>query len=195
MDFVPDFLDFDCQLRNIGEIRDNTTELKGGKRVNRMKLGIHQLKWEMDSLCSVLKLGRLYYEATGDATPFDGRWREAVELIIHTFYAMQAPLDPTNFTQVNYTFQTVTTENKDTASHGIGRFHRWTGMIRTLFMPSDDSTRLPYFVPANAFAVTELLGTAALLRNLSTTSEDAALAKKAEVRSRHISPPNSPDFT
>ena len=31
-------------------------------------------------------------------------------------------------------------------------------MIRTLFMPSDDSTRLPYFVPANAFAVTELLG-------------------------------------
>ena len=29
-----------------------------------------------------------------------------------------------------YTFQTLTTENKDTASHGIGRFHRWTGMIR-----------------------------------------------------------------
>jgi hypothetical protein len=57
---------------------------------------------------------------------------------------MQSPLDPTNFTQVNYTFQTLTTEPKDTAAHGIGRNHRWTGMIRTLFMPSDDSTRLPY---------------------------------------------------
>ena len=134
----------------------------------------------MDSLCSVLKLGRLYFEATGDATPFDSRWREAVQLIIHTFYAMQAPLDPTNFTQINYTFQTVTTEPKDTAAHGIGRNHKWIGMIRTLFMPSDDSTRLPYFVPANAFAVTELIGTAALLRNISTTAADGALAKKAE---------------
>jgi hypothetical protein len=31
---------------------------------------------------------------------------------------------------VPYTFQTLTTENKDTASHGIGRFHRWTGALR-----------------------------------------------------------------
>jgi meiotically up-regulated gene 157 (Mug157) protein len=89
--------------------------LLAGKRVDRMKLGVHQLKWEMDSLCSVLKvrgysatlpnssrlywgisiesngswwlmtacprlhcsvlkLGRLYYEATADASPFDARW-------------------------------------------------------------------------------------------------------------------------
>ena len=69
---------------------DNVTELKHGKRVDRMKPGIHQLKWEMDSLCSVLKLGRLYFEATEDPSPFDGRWREAVGLILDTFYAMQA---------------------------------------------------------------------------------------------------------
>lgn len=50
-------------------------------------------------------------------------------------------------------------------------------MIRTLFMPSDDSTRLPYFVPANAFAVTELRHTAALLLNISKTPADATLAK------------------
>ena len=160
--------------------RDNTTMLKHGKRVNGMQLGIHQRKWEMDSLCSVMKLGRLYFEATGDATPFDSRWREAIKLILHTFRQMQSPLDPTNFTQVNYTFQTVTTEPKDTAAHGIGRNHRWTGMIRTLFMPSDDSTRLPYFVPANAFAVTELRGTARLLRNISSSAADTTLAQQAE---------------
>ena len=53
-------------------------------------------------------------------------------------------------------------------------------MIRTLFMPSDDSTRLPYFVPANAFAVTELRGTARLLRNISSSIADVTLAKHAE---------------
>ena len=105
--------------------RDNTTRMAAdGKRVDGMLLGIHQRKWEMDSLCSVLKLGRLYYEATADARPFDARWRDAVRLIIHTFRAMQAPLDPTNFTSINYTFQTLTTEPKDTAAHGIGRNHR-----------------------------------------------------------------------
>ena len=34
--------------------RDNTTMLKDGKRVDGMQLGIHQRKWEMDSLCSVM---------------------------------------------------------------------------------------------------------------------------------------------
>jgi hypothetical protein len=33
--------------------RDNTTMMKDGQRVNGMQLGIHQRKWEMDSLCSV----------------------------------------------------------------------------------------------------------------------------------------------
>jgi meiotically up-regulated gene 157 (Mug157) protein len=47
-------------------------------------------------------------------------------------------------------------------------------MIRTSFLPSDDSPRLPYFVPANAFACTELRGVAALLRNLSTSSPSSA---------------------
>ena len=70
--------------------------------------------------------------------------------------------------------QTLTYEPKDTSPHGIGRNHRWTGMIRTSFLPSDDSPRLPYFVPANAFACTELRGVAALLRNLSTSSPSSA---------------------
>jgi meiotically up-regulated gene 157 (Mug157) protein len=43
--------------------KDNTTEIDPatGKRVNGMKPGIHQRKWEMDSLASVLKLSRLYH--------------------------------------------------------------------------------------------------------------------------------------
>jgi len=136
-----------------------------------MSLGVHQRKWEMDSLSSMLKLGRLYYEATGDATPFTqgvagARWAKAVALVVDTYRAMQRPLTPDNFTSVNYTFQTLTNEPKDTAAHGIGRAHRWTGLIRTLFLPSDDSVRLPYHVPGNAFAVVELRGAAAMMREM-----------------------------
>jgi meiotically up-regulated gene 157 (Mug157) protein len=163
-------------------LKDNTTMIdpKTGKRIDGMRTGIHQRKWEMDSLAAVMKVGRLYYNVTEDARPFDGRWREAIALIIHTFRAQQQPLDPTNFTSVNYTFQTLTMEPKDTSAHGIGRNHRWTGMIRTAFLPSDDSPRLPYFVPANAFAVTELLATAELLRKLGGGQPDADLAQQAE---------------
>jgi meiotically up-regulated gene 157 (Mug157) protein len=58
----------------------------------------------MDSLCSVMKLSRLYFEATGDARPFDERWRTAIQLIIRTFREMQRPLTPLNFTSVRAFF-------------------------------------------------------------------------------------------
>lgn len=165
---------------------DNSTmrNPKTGKRENAMQVGIHQRKWEMDSLSSVLKHGRLYYTATGDARPFDSAWRDAVKLIIHTYKAMQAPLDPTNFTRVNYTFQTRTTEPKDTSAHGIGRNHRWTGMVRTSFLPSDDSPRFPYHIPGNAFAVVELRGVAEMLRTLPEPQGD--LAAQAETLASEI---------
>ena len=73
-----------------------------------------------------------------------------------TFTEMQRPLTAANYTRCNYTFSTLTREPKDTSAHGIGRAHRWTGMVRTSFLPSDDSPRLPYHVPGNAMAVVEL---------------------------------------
>lgn len=60
----------------------------------------------MDSLGSVLKMGRLYFESTEDATPFDNEWLQAVQVILETLRIQQAPLDPTNFTKAAYTFQT-----------------------------------------------------------------------------------------
>jgi hypothetical protein len=65
---------------------DNTTirDPNTNKRRSGMQVGIHQRKWEMDSLSSVLKLGRLYFAATADATPFDEDWRDAVKSIIST---------------------------------------------------------------------------------------------------------------
>ena len=144
---------------------DNTTKLVNGKRVNAMSLYVHQRKFEMDSLCSVLRLGRLYFDATNESAIFDEKWEQAMELILETFEAMQRPLTPDNFTQV-HTFQTQTSEPKDTMAHGIGRPGRYTGMIRTGFLPSDDSLRLPYHIPGNAMAVVELRGLANMLTEM-----------------------------
>ena len=171
---------------------DNSTKLDpsgSGQRVNGMSQGVFQRKWEMDSLSSVLRLGRLYHEATGDAAPFaNTRWLGAVELILQTFEEQQRPLTPDNFTRVNYTFQTLTQEPKDTSAHGIGRGHRWTGMIRTSFLPSDDSVRLPYHIPGNAFAVVELNGTAAMLRRICSSSPSASAAASSSSSSSSSSP-------
>ena len=137
------------------------------------------------------QVARLYYDATDDATPFDAQWYRAMESIVKTYRQMQQPLTPDNFTTVNYTFQTLTHEPKDTSPHGIGRSHRWTGMVRTSFLPSDDSPRLPYHIPGNAFAVVELKGVAAMLRKLPPTDAftapaAGALADKAAALANEI---------
>ena len=42
------------------------------------QLGVHERKWEIDSLCYFIRLSNRYYELTGDATVFDSEWNEAV---------------------------------------------------------------------------------------------------------------------
>eukprot|EP01079_Euglenida_sp_SAG-EU17-18_P007205 gene7205-173_t len=158
--------------------KDNTTyRLRSGDRMDAMAPGIHQRKWELDSLGSFLKLGRMYFNATGDKAPFDTRWRNAVASVVRVIGIMRQPLSPDNYTHTNYTFQTLTHEPKDTSAHGIGRFHRWTGMARTSFLPSDDSPRLPYHIPGNAFLAQELRAVAELLQHLDPSN--VTLAKQS----------------
>ena len=61
-------------------------------------------------------------------------------------------------------------------------------MVRTSFLPSDDSPRLPYHIPDNAFLVVELRGVASLLRNHSVALNGFAveLAAEAEALAKEI---------
>jgi len=175
-------LDAENQFCNIDRWKDDVTtkiDPKTGARVHGGSVGVFQRKWEMDSLASVLRLGRTYWEATSDPRPFDARWQDAVRAIHDTFRAMQQPLTPNNYTLINYTYQRSSTEPKDTSAHGIGRFHRWTGMVRTSFLPSDDSPRFPYHIPGNAFAVVELRGAAEMLRELPASQEKGSASSAA----------------
>jgi len=50
-----------------------------------MKPGVHERKWEIDSLCYPIRLSHGYWQITGDTSPFDAEWMAAMEKIVQTF--------------------------------------------------------------------------------------------------------------
>ena len=54
-----------------------------------MKPGIHERKWEIDSLCYPIRLAYQYWKITGDTSPFDAQWKEAITATLKTFKEQQ----------------------------------------------------------------------------------------------------------
>jgi uncharacterized protein len=57
--------------------------------LTEMKPGIHERKWEIDSLCYPIRLAHGYWETTGDVSPFDGDWLAAMQKVVQTFREQQ----------------------------------------------------------------------------------------------------------
>ena len=57
--------------------------------LTEMKPGIHERKWEIDSLCYPIRLAHQYWKLTGDTAPFDKEWEESISLIVKTFKEQQ----------------------------------------------------------------------------------------------------------
>ena len=53
--------------------------------ITEMKPGIHERKWEVDSLCYAVRLSYRYWKLTDDRVPFDEQWKGAIALIVKTF--------------------------------------------------------------------------------------------------------------
>lgn len=118
----------------------------------RIKPGVHERKWEVDSLCYVIRLAHEYWRITGDATPFDQDWVRAMRLIVATFRTEQRK-DGTS----PYRFIRETSRMTDAPVYeGTGMPVRPVGMICSMFRPSDDATVLPFLVPSNLFAMQTL---------------------------------------
>ena len=117
-----------------------------------MKPGIHERKWEIDSLCYAIRLAYGYWIISRDKTPFDEAWHGAITKIIKTFREQQRKND-----NGPYYFMRRTEIQTDTvAGRGYGNPGKPVGLICSMFRPSDDATVLPYLVPANCFAVVSL---------------------------------------
>ncbi len=120
--------------------------------LTKMKPGIHERKWEIDSLCYPIRLSYGYWKETGDASVFDEQWVKAMKLVIQTFKEQQRLHD-----KGSYSFQRTTAWATDGVPlGGYGYPAKPNGLICSMFRPSDDATVFPYLIPSNIFAVNAL---------------------------------------
>lgn len=114
--------------------------------------GVHERKWEIDSLCYVIRLSYEYYQITSDATIFDDDWDKAMRLIVKTLRTEQRKDGKSP-----YSFVRKTTSMIDAPTFwGNGRPIKPVGLIASMFRPSDDATMYPFLIPSNIFAVISL---------------------------------------
>ena len=119
----------------------------------KMLPGIHERKFELDSLCHVLRLSYAYWKETNDISLFDENWQKAMKRIIALFQRQQKKTgnDP------EYSF-TRNSENptETLANSGNGRIVKPVGLICSPFRPSDDATIFQFLIPSNFFALQSL---------------------------------------
>lgn len=140
--------------------KDLTKETEWASDEPTPKDGVHERKWEIDSLCYTVRLANEYYRLTGDASVFDDDWRKAAALILETFRTEQRK-DGTPYRFTRKTNQMIDAP----LFNGLGRPVKPVGLIASAFRPSDDSTLYPFLIPSNLFAVRSL-------RQLETISRD-----------------------
>ncbi|CAK7217698.1 hypothetical protein SCUCBS95973_003233 [Sporothrix curviconia] len=139
---------------------------------------VFECKYELDSLAAFLEVSADYFSATGD-TAFFGKfnWLAALQAVINTATSMMTPTYGSNGTVLAspYTFTRLTTRSTETlANNGLGSpVAAGTGLIRSAFRPSDDSTLLQFFIPANMMFSHYLEQTAKIVDKLGSTAPAA----------------------
>jgi hypothetical protein len=172
--------------KDAGKVSEWSTDL------TEMKPGVHERKWEIDSLCYPIRLSYGYWQATGDTTPFNSVWRDAVALVRKTFEEQQR-----KHGRGPYHFQRKTATQTDTVpGAGYGNPAKPVGLIYSMFRPSDDATIFPFLVPSNFFAVVSLRQAAEMLEQIVHDSDLAqqcrALADEIEKALRTYAVVNHP---
>ena len=150
-----------------------------------MRPGVHERKYELDSLCSVLQLAHGYWKATGDTSCFDEAWLNAVRSIIATVKTEQAGTNETPGSP--YVFQrTSEFPTESLAMGGHGQPRRRCGLVRSAFNACDDSSPLPFLVPSNVMLAAMLRNIVALLRALGQDELAAETESLADEINRAI---------
>jgi uncharacterized protein len=139
------------------------------KDLTAMKPELHERKWEIDSLGYPIRLAAGYFRVTGDNSPFDGQWQDAMRLVIQTFREQQRINGPGP-----YSFRRNTTTPNDTLNlNGYGNPIKPCGLIASGFRPSDDACIYPFLIPSNLFAAQALSELSILANQLGLRELDA----------------------
>lgn len=115
---------------------------------------VFECKYELDSLAAFLQLSFDYYDMTGDADFFGKyQWIKAIDTMMNTTTGLLiGTYGNDGFVNKSpYTFQRTTTSASETLlNQGAGSPIRGgTGLVRSAFRPSDDSTIYQLLIPAN----------------------------------------------
>ncbi|KAF7721223.1 hypothetical protein EC973_005099 [Apophysomyces ossiformis] len=168
---------------------DSLSQLAGTvtKRNVPLKPGVYERKWEIDSLASFLGLSYQYWHTTGDNSFAQSSvWIQAVENIIHTLQKEQQPtFDPVTGKPLNTDYVFSQTADRPTETQfldGRGNPVKSTGMVKSLFRPSDDATLFTFFVPGNAMMSVELAHLAELLEQKKPDLAAVAKQMSADIR-------------
>lgn len=136
-----------------------------------MKPGIHERKWEVDSLCYPVRLAYAYWKQTGDTSPFDAGWEQAMDLIVQTFREQQQRDGPGP-----YRFQRGGGPPAPESPAVYGPPVAPTGLICSRFRPSDDAVSYQFLIPSNFFAVISLRQMAEMLDGVRCRPDKALRA-------------------
>jgi hypothetical protein len=140
----------------------------------QMLPGVHERKWEVDSLCYVVRLANEYYQITKDASIFDEDWDKAMRLIVKTFKTEQRKNNESEYYFSRKTISVIDSPPFD----GTGRPAKPNGLICSMFRPSDDATMYPYLISSNIFAVLSLKQLGAIYSTVLDENEFATICEE-----------------
>ena len=152
---------------------------------------VFECKYELDSLAHFLALGNQFKQNTGSIAHLTPRWYTAIETMLEVLEQQAKPtfnVESGKFERNAYTFQRITNRGTETLSlSGIGNpLAAGTGLIRSAFRPSDDTTILGFFIPANAMMAVELKRTAEILKAAGKVSLAGKLKERGDSMEKGI---------
>lgn len=153
---------------------DEPSEWAGDE--TEMRAGVHERKWEPDSLGAFLRLSVGYWRASRSLRPFADAWRSALRLALRTLFTEQRFDGPGA-----YRFRRSGGDPTDHAPRdGLGAPTRPNGMVHGAFRPSDDASALPLNVPVNlalAAALSDVAPLAAVVGERQAAVDSRVLAR------------------
>ncbi|KAM5446461.1 hypothetical protein MaudCBS49596_006573 [Microsporum audouinii] len=148
---------------------------------------VFECKYELDSIANFLSLGNQFYQETKSNAFLTPRWYEALNTVLRVLDEQSQSTFDNNgqYTRNQYTFQRQTSSGTETLSlMGVGNpLGNGTGLVRSAFRPSDDTSILGFLIPANAMMSVELGRTA---ETLSKAGGNKDLIQKLKQYSERI---------